>query len=98
DGIRDRNVTGVQTCALPIFSYLASCALNAALVVTGVVIKRSASTNSSGSCRSKASSHCGNISSNLLINWDGIFARPSSSLNTELTHNLCDVVVKAKYI
>src|SRR5699024_12133259 len=22
DGIRDRNVTGVQTCALPIFSYL----------------------------------------------------------------------------
>src|SRR5437773_4266613 len=25
DGIRDRDVTGVQTCALPIFSYLEGC-------------------------------------------------------------------------
>src|SRR5699024_11906731 len=30
DGIRDRNVTGVQTCALPIWkSYLAGCIANA---------------------------------------------------------------------
>src|SRR5699024_5648072 len=27
DGIRDRNVTGVQTCALPIYVYTIRCAL-----------------------------------------------------------------------
>src|SRR5207249_7651153 len=32
DGIRDRNVTGVQTCALPIYSYIELATASAHLV------------------------------------------------------------------
>src|SRR5699024_12122957 len=36
DGIRDRNVTGVQTCALPIYTYPLLIAISAAL---GIVLQ-----------------------------------------------------------
>src|SRR2546427_9207433 len=37
DGIRDLTVTGVQTCALPIFGQIAMCSL--LLIVTGVLLR-----------------------------------------------------------
>src|SRR5699024_11281207 len=33
DGIRDRNVTGVQTCALPIYTYRTLMAVDSAVMV-----------------------------------------------------------------
>src|SRR5699024_12230999 len=36
DGIRDRNVTGVQTCALPILGYLAVICTTVALLLQNI--------------------------------------------------------------
>src|SRR5699024_11547032 len=54
DGIRDRNVTGVQTCALPILSFASSAITSPSPVVTsGLIstIEQSLVTNTSYSCK-----------------------------------------------
>src|SRR5699024_11987256 len=57
DGIRDRNVTGVQTCALPIFSYSftglggsQTTAENGGGGITGTL--------TCGSCAGRGENHC----------------------------------------
>src|SRR5699024_11319916 len=47
DGIRDRNVTGVQTCALPIYENIKACALTSLTYTT--VDRLSAGTASASS-------------------------------------------------